>query len=236
MSQPDLSIIIPSYNEALNLPYVIQDIKNELSCNHSHLTYEIIVIDDGSCDTTQKVLRDLTQKNECIRVLTHSTNYGYGKAISTGFEASKGKYVSVLPADGEVPAKSLMELYQLIDEKCYILSSRQADSVKTEQNVRPLKRVILSFWLRVLSILILGVDPKNKEGIFVIHGDTLRSFNIKSKTGLAHLEVIMYLKKTDLKCYSGVMKYKDRISGSSKIANLKNILNYLHELLCIRFR
>lgn len=101
------SIIIPIYNEEKTLKEVIsktQEIFNQDKKN----TYEIILVNDGSTDKTLEILANI--KNPNIKVLTHSTNYGKGKALQTGIEKATGEYIAIQDADLEYDPKNLFEL------------------------------------------------------------------------------------------------------------------------------
>jgi dolichol-phosphate mannosyltransferase len=80
-----VSLIIPTYNEARNIPVLIPEIFSYIDKNDINL--EIIIIDDGSPDGTAQVARDLA-KNYPIRVIERSEKLGLGSAVRVGFAAS----------------------------------------------------------------------------------------------------------------------------------------------------
>lgn len=88
---PEISIIIPTYNYAHFLPLAIDSILNQ-----TYKNYEIIVVDDGSTDNTQQVIKKYLKKINYIR---HKTNKGISEAMNTGIRAAKSKYINITQAD-----------------------------------------------------------------------------------------------------------------------------------------
>lgn len=92
-----LTIVIPAYNEADSLsiffPEVIQHCKEKL--------YKLIIVNDGSKDTTQEVLESFKGGTYDFEIINHKVNKGYGGAIKTGIAASHTDYVITIDADGQ---------------------------------------------------------------------------------------------------------------------------------------
>ena len=90
--QPLISIVIPTYNRAdlINIPL-------NSAINQSYREIEIIVVDDGSVDNTEKVVKAIDDSR--IRYLRHRSNKGGAAARNTGIEAAKGEYIAFLDSD-----------------------------------------------------------------------------------------------------------------------------------------
>jgi glycosyltransferase involved in cell wall biosynthesis len=98
-SIPLLTIVVPAWNEAANLPICL----SRLHATFAGSSYEIVVIDDGSQDETLAVAQRLAaEQPEQVRVLAHDGNQGFGAALRTGFGAARGRYVTCCPADFEM--------------------------------------------------------------------------------------------------------------------------------------
>jgi glycosyltransferase involved in cell wall biosynthesis len=89
---PKVTVIIPTFNRAL---LVIRAIKSVL--DQTYQDFEVVVVDDGSSDQTQKVLRDL--KDDRIRYFRHEKNRGLCAALNTGIRAAKGSYIAFQDSD-----------------------------------------------------------------------------------------------------------------------------------------
>ena len=116
-----ISIIVPSYNEAESLPHLAEWIDKVM---HEHsFTYEVIVVDDGSTDDTWQVTRQLHVKNPDWRGIRFRRNYGKSAALNTGFAAVQGDVVITMDADLQDSPDEVPELYRMIKEDGFDLVS-----------------------------------------------------------------------------------------------------------------
>lgn len=93
----DLSLVIPIYNEAENIPLLIHAISKSLA--DTHLTYEIICVDDGSQDGSTDVLKNIAMNNPYVKAIILRRNYGQTPAMAAGFENATGKVIITLDGD-----------------------------------------------------------------------------------------------------------------------------------------
>ncbi len=84
MAQPDLSILLPAYNEAPNLPEVLEELVGTLEA--TGMTFEIVVVDDGSTDNSVDVLREYGEQFSQLRWIHVRRNAGKSDALQSGFE------------------------------------------------------------------------------------------------------------------------------------------------------
>lgn len=92
-----LTFLVPARNESGSLTQLVTEIANV--CRWHDFAYEVILIDDGSTDSTWKVIRDLTETRENLRGIRLRRNYGKGPALTAGFKAAKGDIVFTMDAD-----------------------------------------------------------------------------------------------------------------------------------------
>lgn len=93
----DLTVVIPMFNEQGNAARTLREITNVLQ--QLSITWEILVIDDGSTDKTLMLIKDFSKNFSNIRVFSHERNLGIGKALQTGVRNSKGKVIVTIDAD-----------------------------------------------------------------------------------------------------------------------------------------
>jgi dolichol-phosphate mannosyltransferase len=104
-AQPDLSVVIPVYNEEDNLPQLYERLTNALEA--VGLSYEIVFVDDGSRDTSVAYLRELAARDPRISAVELARNFGHQVAISAGLDYSRGQGVIVMDADLQDPPEVL---------------------------------------------------------------------------------------------------------------------------------
>ncbi|MBC7791007.1 MAG: glycosyltransferase family 2 protein [Anaerolineae bacterium] len=93
----DVSVLVPAKNEAENLPLFMELAETALS--HGPVTYEIIVIDDGSDDESWSVLQTLMEQYPRLRAIRHRAQRGIADALRNGYLQSRGKVLVFYPAD-----------------------------------------------------------------------------------------------------------------------------------------
>ena len=226
---PNLSIVVPAFNEGPNIVPVVREIVDTLAANPWVGPYEVVLVDDGSRDETGAVMDQLKQDLPQVSVWHHETNRGFGAALKTGFARSRGKAVSFITADGEIGVDQALRLYREMGDYDLLLSGR-------ERTVGA-GRKLLTWGVDVMTRLLLGFWHDGALGIYIVRGDVLRTIPLHSNTGLANLEVILFCRDRNLKVgKSGVTQARPRLSGTSKVTNLPTVLRTLWEMWRLRWR
>lgn len=123
---PDLSLIIPVYNEAENLPLLYDSIKEAL--NPIKQKWEVVFVDDGSTDKSLDVLQSLIETEpECIRVVVFRRNFGQTAAIAAGIDHSQGETIVLLDADMQNDPADIPRLLAKLDEGYDLVSGWRKD-------------------------------------------------------------------------------------------------------------
>jgi glycosyltransferase involved in cell wall biosynthesis len=110
-SVPQLSVVIPAYNEAPNIATFFAQLTGVLDAQQN-LTYEIIFVDDGSRDGTATEIQKLAQHNACVRLISFSRNFGKEVATSAGIEHAIGEAIIMVDADGQHPPELIPTFLQ----------------------------------------------------------------------------------------------------------------------------
>jgi glycosyltransferase involved in cell wall biosynthesis len=119
--QPDISIVIPLYNEEESLPELIEWI--ERVCVANSYTHEVIMVDDGSTDSSWEVVKGLQTKYAAVKGIRFQRNYGKSPALYVGFKAAEGNVVITMDADLQDSPDEIPELYSMIMKDGYDLVS-----------------------------------------------------------------------------------------------------------------
>lgn len=141
-----ISLVVPCFNEGLSIPIFYEElckITNELS----NYEFEFLFIDDGSSDNTLELLCNYAQKDNRIKYISFSRNFGKEAAMYAGFCNSKGDYVAVMDADMQDPPSILPEMIK-------ILEAGEYDSVATRRVNRDGEPPVRSFFARMFYRII----------------------------------------------------------------------------------
>ena len=103
--QPELSVVLPIYNEAENISVVYSRLVSVLE--KENLDFEIVFVDDGSSDESAQKLSDLETSDVRVRVIGLARNFGHQVAITAGLDFARGKAVAVMDADLQDPPEVL---------------------------------------------------------------------------------------------------------------------------------
>ena len=111
---PEISVVVPLYNEAQSLEELTQRVSSALS---SQFSFEIIFVDDGSTDNSWKVIEQLSQsKDERVRGIRFLRNYGKSTALQAGFDEAEGRYIATLDADLQDDPKEIPEMVAMLKD------------------------------------------------------------------------------------------------------------------------
>lgn len=141
----DLSIIIPCYNEELNLEPLMDECISVFGATNINVEY--IFINDGSKDQTFKKIKELLNTKENIIGLNFSRNFGKEAAIYAGLKKARGKYISLMDADLQQHPKYVLKMYE------YLQNHPEVDVVSCYQEKRK-ENVIIALFKKLFYKLI----------------------------------------------------------------------------------
>lgn len=130
-----VSIVIPAFNEEQTVQSVVAEIRTLF--NRLEIEGEIIVVDDGSTDTTARAASAAG-----ARVIQHRSNRGYGAALKTGIAAASHQIVAMIDADGTYPVVHLPEMLTALERTDMVVGARTGRSVSIPLIRRPAKWVL----------------------------------------------------------------------------------------------
>lgn len=120
-TNPNISVVVPLYNEEESLPELHAWIQRVMTENN--FSYEVIFVDDGSTDRSWAVIESLREKDENVHGIKFRRNYGKSPGLHNGFQTAKGDVVITMDADLQDSPDEIPELYRMITEKGYDLVS-----------------------------------------------------------------------------------------------------------------
>ncbi len=205
MKQPELSLVIPFYNDAgCPIPFV-RKLKKELA----GIDYELILVDDCSSDSTPKELDSLKEKR--IKIIHNKKNKDYGGAIMTGLDIAKGKIIGFTCGDGEVSPKDIVKVYNEMGKLQFIkaIRKRRKDGVG---------RDIISKVFNVWSKIRFRINIKDINGYPVyFKREIYKSFTDLQTGWLFNLDLLRKIKSKNYETKGIKVDHYERAGGISKI-------------------
>ncbi|HEV2852837.1 MAG TPA: glycosyltransferase family 2 protein [Thermoanaerobaculia bacterium] len=113
MTAPEISVVIPVFNEEENLPVLAAEIRGAL--RGIGRPYEVIYVDDGSTDSSPEVLRALAREDPTVRIVRQRRNAGQSAALDAGFRFARGGIVVTLDADLQNDPADIPKLLEHMD-------------------------------------------------------------------------------------------------------------------------
>lgn len=156
---PELSVIIPAFNEENRLPKTLESVHDYLT--ESHADFEIVVVNDGSRDGTVASVQEFARHRDRIRLISYASNQGKGHAVRTGVMAAAGDLVLMNDADGSSPIEEIEKLIAALDGGADVaIGSRAKPDPAGAVHVQALayrKHIGNTFNLIVQTLLLPGI-------------------------------------------------------------------------------
>jgi dolichol-phosphate mannosyltransferase len=223
----DLSIIVFAYNEAQNVEPVLAELRAWLDGHEPGA--EIVLVDDGSSDETSAAAARALQG--CPhRLRRHERNAGIGAAIKTGVAAASGRWITFLPADGQIEPAAIGTLRAAA-------RAHGADvvfSLYADRN-DGLDRKVLSWGMRALVQLIHGVRLES-DGPYLFRRALFVPEQLPSDSFFLNLEFPIRALAAKQRTHTVTIRCRPRRSGVSKSAKAKVVMRVARELVSFRIR
>lgn len=187
IQKPDISIVMPCYNEELIIGFTIPKLAQAF--HKAGYRLELIAVDNGSSDRTGEIIRDLAKKYPAVVPYRVDKNEGYGWGVLCGMEICTADWVGHIPADGQVDADDVVRLF----ETALLSDGRVLAKVRRRFRMDGLNRKVVSaafniliraMWPHLESIDINGT-PK------ILPRSILRAMNLRSKDWFLDAEMMV---------------------------------------------
>ena len=206
---PELSVVMPDLDEEEALPIVIPEAVQALDeiCDQ----WEIIVVDDGSTDSTPEILQRFSERDPRIRVLTQYGHQGYGLAIRRGFDAVRYMVVCLTDSDGQFDLRDIAKLYPFLQEADMVGGIRED---REDNWVR--HRISATYnWLQAR---ILGLDVRDVNcALKLFRRSFLYMIDLTSEGFLIDAEIYARADRAGLRWAQVGVKHLPRVYGESKV-------------------
>ena len=222
MSHPELSIILPAFNEEENIG---KSIKAALDLP---LNCEIIVVNDGSMDKTAQIVEQFLF-DQPVRLIEHKVNKGYGAALRSGFEAAKGDYIFFTDSDLQFELNELMSLWE------YRNSAEIVSGYRKDRQDPNHRRFNAWAWGRLVRSL-TGIKVKDINCAFkLFQGNSLKSLNFKAKGAFINTEILAKAMAKNYRIIEMPVNHYPRVAGQQTGAHPLVVLRAFWELFTVYY-
>jgi len=168
---PDVSIIVPAFEEAESLPELCERIRTAFE--PTGRSFEIWIIDDGSADDTWQVIEQLHQSDRRVAGVRFRTNYGKSAALAAGFARIRGHYVCTLDADLQDDPAELPAMLDRLDAGADLVSGWK------RKRQDPLSKTIPSRFFNAVTRIVSGIPLHDfNSGIKAYRAEVVRSVRV----------------------------------------------------------
>lgn len=162
-STPTLSVVIPVYNEEMNIGKLYQRLQNSLK--PLNIDWEVVYINDGSKDRSLLVLQGLAETEHHVKYIDFSRNFGHQLAITAGIEHARGEWIVIMDGDGQDPPELLPDLLSKAQEGFEVVYARR----RKRDGENFLKKFTARLFYRLLARITNIEIPVDTGDFRIIH-------------------------------------------------------------------
>ena len=227
MTDPDLTVVVLAYDEEANAGWMLRELREWLEANEP--AAEIVVVDDGSTDRTGDEARAALD-GFAAGFARHDRNRGIGAALKTGVARARGRWVTFLPADGQIPPEAIGTLRSAA--RC-----DDADAVLSVYDHRDdgMHRKLFSWGVRALITTVHGVRLRS-DGPYLFRRTLFDPAQLRPDTFFLNFEFPIRVLAAGLRVSTVTVPCRRRVAGHSKSTGISRIAGVARDLLELRVR
>ena len=221
----DLSLFFPLFNEEGNVENIVK--KAKIVLEGLKIKYEIILVNDGSSDNTEKVINRLASKDTNIVAINHPKNLGYGEALKSGFYNAKYDTLVYTDGDGQFDFSEITKFLEKIEDFDVIVGHR----IKRQD---PFFRIVFKQGWKLSLFAFFGLTLKDVDcGFKMVKRKVLEKIpHLESQRGaMINAELVIKAKKAGFKIGQVGVNHYPRLSGKPTGASLNVIFKSYLDLL-----
>lgn len=224
----ELSIFFPFWNEEKNIENVVKKaipVGKRLALN-----WEIIMVDDGSSDKTQKIAQKLAAENSHLRVVSHQPNRGYGAALREGFAKAKYDLIVFTDGDGQFDFSEVNKFIEKIKSADIVIGYRR------KRRDHPMRRILMQL-LKVWDFIFFGFYFRDIDCGFKLFRKSaiVKISPLKSEGAMITTEILTKAKKAGLKIAEVEVLHYPRLYGDQSGGNLRVVIRAIRESFMLWF-
>lgn len=225
-SSPEISIVIPAYNETENIEKTVSD--SQIVGKKHFKGYEIIVVDDASRDNTSSIVKKLAKKDSNIFLVIHKKNMGKAAALNTGFKSAKGEYIFYTDADNQYNINDIVGLKNFINKADVVSGCRKNKAVS------PFRKLASDLY-NLIARVFLGVKAKDIECAFkLFRSEKLKRIKIESAYFMVETEILAKATRLGFYIVDFPVKHYPRTGGETSVSPLRDTFRTVKGLIYLK--
>ncbi len=224
VSTHSISAVFPCYNDGGTIASVV--LTAVLTVRNLTSNYEIIVVDDGSTDTSREILAFLEQTIPSLRVIYHEKNLGYGAALRSGFQAATKELIFYTDGDAQYDIRELEKLYCALTPNVDIA---QGYKIKRHD---PLHRICVGWLYQHLMRSLFKLKISDVDCDFrLMRKKIFDVISLTHNSGVICVEMVKKIQEAGFQFTEVPVNHFFRAYGKSQFFNFRRLLRVLWDLL-----
>jgi glycosyltransferase involved in cell wall biosynthesis len=225
-SSPYLSMVIPAFNEHENIPTLLSRVSASLA--QLNKPFEVIIVDDGSTDSTPHLLADGMKQYPWLRVLRMARNGGQSAAFEAGFEAARGQVIATIDADLQNDPEEIPRIVPLLDE----MNVDMVTGWRKDRQDTPFRRWQSRQANRIRNWISQETVNDSASSLKVYRAHAVKGLKLFNG---AHRFFPTLVKMRGYTCYETPVKHSHRFAGTAKYGFRNRALRAFVDLLAVRW-
>ncbi len=218
---PSLSVVMPAYNEEKVIEKVVRESAEIL--NNICKDWELIIVNDGSIDKTEEILKNLEKEIKKLKILSYYPNKGYANALREGFKTAKFDYIFYTDSDGQFDLSEIKNYFPLIYENDMVVGYR----IKRND---PYLRKFTSKVYNLMQKFYLKIRAKDINCAFkIFRASFLKSIPLFSEHFLIDAEFFLRANEVGARYVEVPVQHLKRKEGKSSV-KFKTVFQTLKEM------
>ncbi len=227
---PELSMIIPCYNEEQVLDHTLHHLIKAF--DESGFAVEFVCVDNGSSDRTGDIIEARRSAGDPVRPCRVDVNTGYGNGVLTGIPHCRGDWIGIIPADGQVDAEDVVKLFSVLRSSDGMVLGKvrrrfRLDGIRRKIISVSYNLFVLMLWPNLGSIDVNG-SPK------ILPAWAIRKMKLESRQWFLDPEIMIKGKKLGLRVLEMNVFAQMRSGGTSHV-RMGTCWEFFSKLLKMRF-
>jgi glycosyltransferase involved in cell wall biosynthesis len=228
MRAPTVSMVIPMFNEELNISHAINVAVEALQKYSSG--YELIIVDDASVDASPSIVQAAALENPRIRMIRHERNRKLGGSLKTGYAAATKELVVYMDADLPFDPDVIGKAIRAIE----ITGADMIAGYRLDRKTEGFRRTVYSYIYNLLIGLLFGWPHRDINFSFkLMKREVLQAVDLKAEGSLIDAELVVKAKNRGFKIQQIGLDYFPRVRGTSSLSSPTVILKIFRELITL---